>query len=152
MFKLNRKLEYALISLKHINHKQAGELSTAKEISKLYKTPFDATSRVLQLMAGGGILKSEQGAHGGYQILKDLTKVSFLDLAELIVGRVGMVDCLYEDDCACELHDSCNILSPIHWLNERTKEFYKSLTVFDLIETRVEKKTTAADLASAFVV
>lgn len=135
MFKLNRKLEYALIALKHMVSKQSGELATAKEISTLYQTPFDATSRVLQIMASHHILKSEQGAHGGYYIIKDLSAVSFFDLAQQVLGTISMVDCLYEDDCRCELSKHCNIVSPIVWLSEKTKEFYKSLSVRDLLQT-----------------
>ncbi len=136
MFKLNRKLEYALISLKHMADKSGGELCTAKEISTLYKVPFDATARVLQIMAGKNILRSEHGAHGGYAIVGELRKVSFFDLAEMVLGPVSMVDCLYEDDeSSCELTSHCNILSPITWLNEKTKEFYKGLSLHELLMT-----------------
>src|ERR1044072_7238661 len=66
MFKINRKLEYALFSLRYMSAKAPGQLTSAKEICDIYHTPFDPTSRVLQIMAQHGILRAEQGAHGGY--------------------------------------------------------------------------------------
>ena len=143
MFKINKKLEYALISLKHMNGKYPGELSSAKEISEQFKTPFDATSRVLQIMAQNDLLKSEQGAHGGYQILKDLNKITFLELAEMILGKVNMAKCLYDDDgMNCELTETCNIVSPITRLNKKIRLFYESLSVRELIEPNGESKAS----------
>jgi len=152
MFKVNRKIEYALIALKHMHKKYPGELTTAKEIYEQYKTPFDATSRVLQVMAHHGILKSEQGAHGGYQILKDLTKVTFLDLIEMIEGNINMVNCLFADDPNCELVPTCNIISPITWLNERLKEFYNNLSIHDLLETPDSGDASNVDYQQQFIV
>ena len=80
MNKINRKVEYALIALKHMRGKAPGELTSAKEISSIYGSPFDVTARVMQVLTQKNILRSEQGAHGGYQITKDLNRVSVYDL------------------------------------------------------------------------
>ena len=66
MNKINRKLEYALIGLKHMRAKAPGELTSVKELATAYGVPFDAASRVMQILAQNGVLISEQGAHGGY--------------------------------------------------------------------------------------
>lgn len=94
MNKINRKVEYALVALKHMSHKRPGELSTVKEICQLYTCPFDATSRVMQSLAQKQILKSEQGAYGGYQIMRDLRKVSLYDLIEVTVGPIEIAKCM----------------------------------------------------------
>lgn len=136
MFKFNKKLEYALIALGYMYKKNPGELSSAKEIHTIYHVPFDATSRVMQIMAQKKILKSEQGAHGGYLIQKDLSKLSFFEFSEIILGELNMVSCLYEssEHNCCDIKDHCNIISPLMWLNEKTKDFYKALSMKDLLE------------------
>lgn len=121
------------MALRHMSQKLPGELSTAKEICAIYKAPFDATSRMMQIMVQKGLLKSEHGAHGGYQIIKDLSEVSFLQLAEFILGPVNVADCLYQDEHFCELTATCNIISPVTRLNARMKEFYKNLSLYDLV-------------------
>lgn len=135
MNRIHRKLEYALISLKHMSHKRPGELTTVKEICQKYKTPFDATARVLQQMVQGKFLKSEQGAYGGYLILKDLNRVSLLELIEKVVGPVEMVKCMNEaaPDVPCELRDSCNIMFPLIHLNERLLKFYENINLQELL-------------------
>ena len=133
MNKMNRKLEYSLMALKHMSRKLPGELTSAKEVSESYQAPFDATARVMQLMAQNGILKSEQGASGGYQITKDLSKVSLQDLLEIIQGPTQIAKCLHKEE-PCELQTSCNIISPVQTLNQKLNEFYRNLTLKELVQ------------------
>jgi Rrf2 family protein len=134
MNKINRKLEYALMALKHMRAKQPGELTTVKEICAAHGAPFDATSRVLQILAQKEVLRSEQGAHGGYQITKDLSRISLLELMEWIVGPVEIARCIREGGTtACEIREACNIVSPVAALNRKLSDFYKNLSISELI-------------------
>ncbi|RYZ82981.1 MAG: Rrf2 family transcriptional regulator [Proteobacteria bacterium] len=138
MNKINRKVEYALISLKHMRAKTPGELTTAKEIATLYGCPFDVISRVLQTLGKKGIVRSEQGAYGGYQINKDLARVSFFELNEVILGRVAVAKCIHTEagETPCEMRGTCNIVSPVNTLNKKLLEFYRGLSVAELLESK----------------
>lgn len=137
MNKLNRKIEYSLIALKHMSQKKPGELTTAKEVSESYHAPFDATARVMQVMAQKGLLKSEHGAFGGYQITKDLSQVTLNDLIDIIQGPTQIARCIQqatgEVEPPCEIRQSCNIMAPIQNLNQRLTDFYKSVYINELI-------------------
>lgn len=149
MNKINRKVEYALIALKHMRARQPGELTSVKEITTLYGCPFEATSKVMQTLASRGLIRSEQGAHGGYQILKDLNRISLYEVMEIIVGPVEIAKCLHTDERACELRDSCNVVSPIQALNRKLIEFYRGLTVGELLDGRSFARERQADPLAA---
>lgn len=133
MNKIHRRIEYALMALKYMGSKAPGELTSAKEISESLSVPFDATSRVLQIMASRQILKAEHGAHGGYQITRDLSRVSLLNLMEMILGPMTVAKCLSSD---CDVRPTCNIVSPMQTLNRKLSEFYQNLSVAELVEAR----------------
>lgn len=132
MNKINRKFEYALMALKHMSQKIPGELTSAKEVSDHFKTPFDATARMMQIMAQKNLLRAEYGASGGYQITKDLAKVSVQDLLDMIQGPTALVKCLH-GETSCEIHSTCNIVSPVTQLNRKLNEFYRGLTLKELL-------------------
>lgn len=136
MFKINRKLEYALISLRHMSAKAPGQLTSAKEICDIYHTPFDPTSRVLQIMAQNEVLHAEQGAHGGYQIIKDLSKFTLQDLTQMIEGPIQIVNCFHGNYAHCDITSSCNVISPMLNLNERIGAFFGTINVKELISSR----------------
>lgn len=149
MFKINRKIEYALLALKYISAKKPGQLTSAKEICDLYKAPFDPTSRVLQIMTQNAVLKAEQGSKGGYALVKDLAVVTLKDLSEMIIGDIQIANCLHEEESSCEITCTCAIISPILKLNEDINALFAKITVADLLgshhprEEKIRSRVTA---------
>ena len=123
------------MALKHMASKVPGERTSAKEVVDETGCPFDATARVLQTLVHKGLLQSEQGAHGGYLLVRDLSKVTLYELIEAILGPLGVVRCLHGEE-SCELIDRCNIVGPIGILNRKLVEFYRSLSVAELLKVK----------------
>ena len=136
MFKINRKVEYALISLKHMSHKNPGQLTSAKEICDIYGTPFDPTSRVLQIMAQENILQAEQGVKGGYQIVKDLNKITMKELSDMIIGPIEIANCFHGNYSHCEISHTCHIISPMLNLNQMLNNLFNNIVVAELIKSK----------------
>ncbi len=132
MNKIHRKVEYALIALKIMAKKGLAGPTSAKEICAATDIPFDATSRVMQLMVQKGILHSEHGAYGGYRIARDLESVSFYEVMEAVLGPLEIVKCVNGE--ACELSAKCVVQSPLQELNRRVRQFYQSLPVGELLQ------------------
>lgn len=130
--KFNRKLEYALMALKHMHHKHPGEVTSAKEISDAYGCSPDVTAKVLQKLCKSGVLSSTQGIQGGYMIKKDLNKINLFDLLNIVLGKQGVVKCLHGIN-NCGIKSSCNIIKPISILNSRMEDFYRSLSVTEIM-------------------
>ena len=123
MFKLNRKVEFALIALKYMSIKRPGELTTAKEVSDHFHCSFDTTARVMQVLAQKGYLHAEHGVNGGYQIVKDLAKISLYDLSLSLLGPTKLVRCLEKTGGGrCAVEKNCNILSPLLNINQRLND------------------------------
>jgi Rrf2 family protein len=134
VLKVNRKVEYALIALKHMHGKPKGQLSTVREICERYGTPFDPLAHVLRVLNTKALLQSEQGAHGGYRIAAPLEEVSFADLIEMIEGQLGFTDCIKLGECGCTMTERCNILSPMHAVNHRLLRFLRTISVAELVQ------------------
>ena len=123
------------MALKLMAQKRPGELTSAKEVASQTGTSFDVVAQVMRALAQHGLLRSEQGPQGGYTIIRDLQRVSVLELMEMIEGPVNVAKCLHENT-QCELQSSCNIQSPIEMLNRKLTDFYRDLKVAELLKLR----------------
>ncbi len=130
MLKLNKKVEYGLMSLKYMHEK--ADLCSASEVSSHYHIPFDATARVLQKFAAKKWIESVQGVQGGYRLLSSLSDISLVDLVESIEGQQALVKCLLEGH-ECPLESACEIQGPLQVLDAKVKSFLSDLTVYDLV-------------------
>ena len=129
MLKLTRKLEYALIALRHMQDKRDTFIS-AKEIADMYLIPQELLAKTLQQMAKLNYVKATQGPMGGYRIRKGLTEISLTQFIEDMEGPIGLVDCAINSDCI-QL-DSCNIRMPIKQINSNIRAIFNGIRLGDI--------------------
>ena len=135
MLKVNRKVEYGLVALKHMFGKPKGQLSTVREICEHYGTPFDPVAHVLRILNAEGVVRSEQGAHGGYRLEGDLNAISFAQFIQMIEGHLVFIDCMREDGAGCGIQERCNIVSPMNTVNSRLVDFLQSISVAEMLRS-----------------
>ncbi len=126
-----KQVEYALMALMDMQGGNPGKLYSVRELCDRHRIPFDVMSKTMQRLAKGGVLRSVQGANGGYQVIRDLSGVTLLELMEAVLGQVAAVNCL--KSCGCARFDRCPIAGPMSRLNEKMRDLYRDLTVAGLI-------------------
>ena len=129
MLKLTRKLEYALIALRHMQTK-GKLLSTTKEISDMYTIPQELLAKTLQQMARLEYIDAVQGPRGGYRIHSSMSKISLTKFIEDLEGPMGMVDCSVSSDCI-QLNN-CNIRQPINQINDNIRSIFSSINLSEI--------------------
>ena len=127
MLKITRKVEYALIALRHMQLKESEELTSTKEIATRYGVPQQLLAKTLQHMARDGILEAVQGSAGGYRVATNLDKISMKDFFEKLEGPLGMMDCYFDSDCI--QIGSCNIRVPIQRINDNMRNLFSQMSV-----------------------
>ncbi len=132
MNRLNRNVEYALIALNHMEKCNHDQLFSVKQLADHMKAPFDSLSRVMQKLSKQSLIQSEQGKAGGYRLACDFSQVSLYDLIKTIQGPVEIVKCLSDSE-DCFMESSCDLKSPVTFLNSKLIEFYKTITIEELL-------------------
>lgn len=134
--RLNKKLEYALIVLKHLKC-HIEQLTSVKAIAGHYDIAFDTTSKVMQALVQKGILQSTQGAKGGYRLTDKLNDLSLEELILIVSGPIQIAKCLKNK---CAKQSICTITEPIFVLNERLRLFYRNIPVVELLDSCRDRK------------
>jgi Rrf2 family protein len=132
MNKINKKTEYALMALKYFIDQEKPSQISAKELAEKTHTPFDVIARVLQALSSRGILKAEYGVSGGYLLVKDLKNISVYELMTVLESSSELAKCLGSDS-ECDFSQKCTIISPITELNLRVQNFYKSISLAEVL-------------------
>ncbi len=137
MISLTKKVEFALIILKHLeeknlNNKDSQIVVKAHEIARVHKISEDFVAKVMQKLGKKQILISKQGAHGGYYLNEDLSKISLLQLLEVLEGHYTIVNCINVDK-SCNYDYGCSIIDPMRLLNNKFREIYKGISLSEIL-------------------
>jgi Rrf2 family protein len=133
MLKLTRKVEYALIALRHMQLQGNTVVTSTKEIAELYGIPQQLLAKTLQKLARNAIIEPTQGPAGGYKIKADLNTISLKDFFEALEGPLGLMDCYFDSECG-QL-SACNIRSPIQRINDQLRTMFTNMTVQQVTAT-----------------
>jgi len=132
-----KQVEYALMALSEMQGANPGQLFSVRELCDRHQIPFDVLSKTMQRLGRAAILRSVKGMHGGYQVIKDLSTVTLLEVMEAVLGDVATVNCLKHDgDCPRSGH--CSVSGPMQVLDLKLRELYSGLTVMGLITAGCE--------------
>src|SRR5215510_8486182 len=135
MLRLSKKADYALIAMKHLavrGDQGAGGSSSAREIAELYDIPIELMAKVLQRLVRRGLLASQQGTRGGYQLARVPAQISVADVIQAIDGPVTVTACSSQGDSGCEQFAKCNVRDPLWKVRERILAALGECTIAEL--------------------
>jgi len=129
MLKITRKVEYALIAVKHLKE-NSENLIPANEISSSYGIPKEILAKTMQKLAKKNIIKSVKGPYGGYKAMDKSSSTTLNDFFEILEGPTAIMDCYFES--GCDHLTSCNIRTPINKINNSIRNLFDKLTLADI--------------------
>ena len=145
MLKLTKKVDYALIALKHLVV-HGPESSSAKEIADLYGIPQPLLSKILQKLSKNGFLQSEHGTNGGYKLTRDPRQITALEVIRLIDGPVFLTTCFTEHGYCCHT-DKSIVRDPLQKVHEGILRLLASISIWDM--SQETPKTADEDLTES---
>src|SRR2546423_12109270 len=92
MLRLSRLTDYAVVVLVRLSGGDAVQPSPG--IAASTGIPEPTVAKVLKILAAGGFVASQRGAHGGYRLLRSLEAVPISDVIEAIDGPIALTACV----------------------------------------------------------
>ena len=135
MLHFNRKTEYALLALEHMHRREgeSGAITSAREISEAYHIPYPLLAKVMQKLAGKGLIKSVHGTKGGYILARRAEAITIACVVEIFEGPVAVAECFKSEPITCPQWDGCLIKDPFFELNRKIFDLLTQTTLIDLV-------------------
>ena len=131
MLRLSKKADYALMAMKHLAVRGDRGSSSAREIAEAYSIPIELMAKILQRLVRHGLLLSQQGTRGGYQLARTPAQMSVADVIQAIEGPVTVTACS-TDGGQCEQFSKCNVRDPLWRVRERILTALGDCTIAEL--------------------
>jgi len=158
MLSLTRKTDYALVALAYLAQRRAlGEPPvSARRIAEEFNLPLPLLMNILKELHQAKILTSTRGQSGGYTLTADADQIPLTDIIDVTEGVISLTPCCgrqpgldaassppdhvdsHDESQSCGMQHSCTIRLPIKRLNDRIRQLLETVTLADLVESRVD--------------
>ena len=142
MFKLSKKADYGLIAVKHLALHRRDHACSASEIAEEYGISATLMAKVLQKLAHKYIVAEKHGSSGGYQLSKDPSQITALDVIAAIDGPVLITSCVTNHG-NCDATQRCSVKEPLRRVNESILNVLSTVTIAQMSEEPQEPSLIA---------
>ena len=131
--RLTRAGEYAVRCVLCLAKNGPGVLVSRQEIAACGDIPSHFLAKIAQQLSRAGIIDIQQGAKGGYRLLRDPENLTLLEVIETIIGEIFLNDCVLRPE-TCNASSNCAVNRV--WLQARTqlRDTLREVTFAKLIE------------------
>jgi Rrf2 family protein len=107
---VSTKSEYGLRALIYLASNTSGSAVPAREISEKWKVPVKYLEQILKTLKDAGIITSQVGIGGGYQLARAATLITAGEVIRILDGRLAPMGCVSSYDYEeCEFEVSCGL-------------------------------------------
>ncbi len=129
MLKISKLADYAIVIMDHLA-RTSGHFS-ASQLAELTRLSVPTTSKVLKLLQEAGLLTSERGVRGGYQLAKSAQEINVAEMISAVDGRPAMTECGHNHS-QCERESVCGVKGNWQLINKMVYAVLANLSLEDM--------------------
>jgi FeS assembly SUF system regulator len=133
MVRFEKLTDYGLVLLACIARTPDAALRTARDLAAESGLPQPTVSRLLQDLLKGGLLVSQRGIHGGYQLARAPRDISIASVIVALEGPIRLTACSADEEGACDFEAHCAIRSNQRVINAAVRGVLEQLSLADLM-------------------
>lgn len=132
MLRLSRLSDYAVVLLSELGGAPPGVVRNAAALAGATGIAEPTVAKVLKLLAVGGLVASQRGAHGGYRLARPLSAMAIADVIDAIEGPIALAACVDGQEGGCEHACSCRVRGRWDPVNSAIRRALAEITLADM--------------------
>jgi len=129
MLRISKLTDYAILMM--VELARDGEMLSAHALAERVHVEVPTASKVLKLLAGGGLLESYRGANGGYRVSRVAAEISVAEVIAAIEGPIAMTECSVEDGL-CSQEDNCDLRSNWQRISQAVAQALRDVSLAEM--------------------
>ena len=138
MIRISKLADYAVVVLECLSGSE--QCKSAAVLAGSTGVPEPTVSKILKLLASGGIVVSIRGANGGYTLARSPSEITIEQIISAVDGPVSIAACSDGSEPDCSLSDVCSVRGKWDGVNTAIRNALHNVTLVDM--TRMENTNT----------
>ncbi|HLA36272.1 MAG TPA: SUF system Fe-S cluster assembly regulator [Rhodocyclaceae bacterium] len=135
MLRLSKLTDYGTAIMAYMARRH-GRVFTAAELAMGVGVALPTASKILKLLARGGLLRSMRGAKGGYALARPAGEISIAQIVVCMEGPIGLTECSV-DGGGCAKEEACEVKSDWQRINRIICHALEQISLADMTQSAV---------------
>jgi FeS assembly SUF system regulator len=131
MFRISKETDYGVLLLTLMARGPDSVSISARELSQRSGLPLPMVSKILKLLARGGVLSSQRGPKGGYALTRRPDRISVADVVAALEGPVSITECI-EHPGDCRQEATCGVRGNWAVINTVVREALSRVSLVEM--------------------
>ncbi|MGV8991204.1 MAG: RrF2 family transcriptional regulator [Thiobacillus sp.] len=132
--RLTKHTDYAFRVLIYLASMPEDSQTTVQEIAEKYGVSRSHIMKIVQKLAGAGLIHASRGQHGGIKLGQPKEAINLRSVIELMEATLAPVNC---DDPVCVIKKNCTLKNILFEAQRQFLEHVEHYTLADLAEPTV---------------
>ena len=131
MLRIGKLTDYAMLIMSFMAKDPHSLLSATALADALHLTP-PTVSKILKMLAEGGLVTSTRGADGGYLLAKPAAAITVADVIAAMEGDLALTECC-ESIGMCMIDSMCALRENWRKINSMIHAMLSKVTILDMM-------------------
>lgn len=142
MLRLSKLTDYAVVVLTRLEEAEEGGVLTAPGLAAATGLAEPTVSKVLKILAHGGLVEGRRGAAGGYRLARPLVDMPLTEVIAAIDGPIALTACVDNSIGMCDAEATCPVRGRWDPVNNAIRRALSGISIADL--ARVPQRAALA--------
>lgn len=144
MFRLSKTTDYGIVLMAQLASAPDRAPQNARELAASADLPAPMVSKILKALAREGLLVSQRGSKGGYQLARLPEELTVSEMVRVLEGPVALTDCAI-GPTLCSHEALCAVREPWQVINRVVERALSDVTLADLVRQHALRRGALAD-------
>lgn len=136
---LRRNTDYALRAIINLARHYGNDSISTRIVADEEDISYQLACKLMQKLHNAGLVESNMGPKGGFQLSREPSKISVLEVIETVQGPLRLNRCLLGVE-ACPRQKSCTVRVKLAELQEYIGSYLGSIMLDELLRSRDIKR------------
>ena len=131
MIRLSKMTDYAVVMLSHMAARE-GEVYTTCRLADRTAVPEPTAAKILKHLAKAGILASQRGSNGGYELARPAAEISVAEIIVALDGPIALAACVDGSEDHCGVERLCSMRGNWNRVTRAIRAALEEITLADM--------------------
>ena len=133
MLRITKQADYGIVLMSRLAN-QPETLHNAASLAAEEQLPGPIVSKILKILARGGLLESHRGVKGGYTLSRPPESISVAEIISALEGPIAVTECIEDGPGECSQEPFCAVRGNWQQINLAIREALEAISLAEMTE------------------